>query len=112
MPEGRQTAGTFRFRIRNTKQWSLPLIEEAERHLADAFRPGHLQAAFNWKRRFNPSMRNARAAAGSEWTAIAIFYEQLIRISPTLGARTGYAAAIAEINGADAGLAALDAIAM
>jgi hypothetical protein len=39
-----------------------------------------------------------------------MFYEQLIRISPTLGTRTGYAAAIAEAKGADAGLAALDGI--
>ena len=57
-------------------------------------------------------MRNAARSGRIDWTAIATFYEQLIRISPTLGARTGYAAAIAEINGADAGLAALDVIAM
>jgi predicted RNA polymerase sigma factor len=40
-----------------------------------------------------------------------MFYEQLIRISPTLGTRTGYAAAVAEAKGAEAALAALDAIA-
>ena len=39
-----------------------------------------------------------------------LFYEQLIRISPTLGTRTGYAAAVAEANGPEAGLAVLDAI--
>jgi RNA polymerase sigma-70 factor (ECF subfamily) len=39
-----------------------------------------------------------------------MFYEQLIRISPTLGTRTGYAAAVAEAKGPEAGLAALDAI--
>ena len=39
-----------------------------------------------------------------------VFYEQLIRISPTLGTRIGYAAAVAEAKGAEAGLAALDAI--
>jgi RNA polymerase sigma-70 factor (ECF subfamily) len=38
------------------------------------------------------------------------FYEQLIRISPTLGTQTGYAAAIAEANGPKAGLVVLDAI--
>lgn len=37
-------------------------------------------------------------------------YEQLIRISPTLGTRTGYAAAVAEAKGAEGGLAALDLI--
>jgi len=37
-----------------------------------------------------------------------LFYEQLIRISPTLGTRTGYAAAVGEANGPEAGLAVLD----
>ncbi len=39
-----------------------------------------------------------------------LFYEQLIRISPTLGTRTGYAAAVGEANGPEAGRAALDGI--
>ena len=37
-------------------------------------------------------------------------YDQLIRISPTLGPRTGFAAAIGEANRPEAGLAVLDAI--
>jgi RNA polymerase sigma-70 factor (ECF subfamily) len=39
-----------------------------------------------------------------------LFYGQLIRISPTLGTRTGYAAAVAEGKGAEAGLTVLDGI--
>ncbi len=39
-----------------------------------------------------------------------LFYKQLIRISPTLGTRTGYAAAVAEAKGPEAGLAVLDGI--
>jgi len=46
----------------------------------------------------------------TEWAAIVLFYEQLIRISPTLGTRTGHAAAVAEANGPEPGLAVLDAI--
>jgi RNA polymerase sigma-70 factor (ECF subfamily) len=38
------------------------------------------------------------------------FYEQLNRISSTLGRRTGYAAALAEADRAEQGLAVLDAI--
>jgi len=93
----------------DTKQWSLPLIEEAECHLAEAFSQGRsgrfqLEAAIQ-------SVHAERARSGRiDWAAIAIFYEQLIRISPTLGTRTGYAAAIAETNGPEAGLAVLDAI--
>ena len=39
-----------------------------------------------------------------------MFYEQLIRISPTLGTQIGYAAAVAEAKGPEAGLVVLDGI--
>ena len=56
-------------------------------------------------------MHAERARSGrTEWGAIVLFYEQLIRVSPTLGTRTGHAAAVAEANGPEAGLAVLDAI--
>jgi len=91
------------------RQWSLPLIEEAERHLAEASKQGRsgrfqLEAAIQ-------SVHAERARTGrTEWAAIVLFYEKLIRISPTLGTRTGYAAAVAETSGPEAGLAVLDAI--
>jgi predicted RNA polymerase sigma factor len=91
------------------RQWSLPLVEEAERHLDEASSRGctgrfQLEAAIQ-------SVHAERARSGGiEWNAIMMFYEQLIRISPTLGTRTGYAAAVAEARGAEAGLAALNAI--
>jgi predicted RNA polymerase sigma factor len=91
------------------KLWSLPLIEEAERHLAEASKYGHpgrfqLEAAIQ-------SVHAERARGGRiEWTAIARFYEHLIRISPTIGRRTAYAAALAEATGMERGLAVLDAI--
>jgi RNA polymerase sigma-70 factor (ECF subfamily) len=91
------------------KQWSLPLIAEAERHLDDAAKRGcsgrfQLEAAIQ-------SVHAERAHSGrTEWAVIARFYEQLVRLSPTLGTRTGYAAAIAEVKGPKAGLAVLDAI--
>jgi len=91
------------------KLWSLSFIEEAECHLAEAFkcgRPGRfqLEAAIQ-------SVHAERARSGRiEWTAIVRFYEQLNRVSPTIGIRTGYAAALAEANGAEEGLAVLDAI--
>jgi RNA polymerase sigma-70 factor (ECF subfamily) len=93
----------------NTQQWSLPLIEEAERHLAEAARHGRpgrfqLEAAIQ-------SVHAERARSGrTEWVAITLFYEQLIRISPTLGTRTGYAAAAGEAHGPEAGLAVLNEI--
>src|SRR5580700_7803308 len=74
------------------QQWSLPLIEEAERHLVEASSRGRsgrfqLEAAIQ-------SVHAERARSGrTEWKAIMLFYEQLIRISATFGTRTGYAAA-------------------
>src|SRR5262245_58588661 len=91
------------------QQWSLPLIKEAEQHLGEASKRGRsgrfqLEAAIQ-------SVHAERARGGrTEWSAIVLFYEQLIRISPTLGTRTSYAAAIAEANGPEAGLAVLNAI--
>jgi predicted RNA polymerase sigma factor len=93
----------------DSKLWSLPLIEEAEGQLAEAFKNGRfgrfqLEAAIQ-------SVHAERArSGGTEWEAIVGFYERLIRISPALGTQTGYAAAIAEASGPKAGLAALDAI--
>ena len=93
----------------DAQRWSRPLIEEAERRLAEASKRGRvgrfqLEAAIQ-------SIHAERARSGrTEWAAIMLFYEQLIRISPTLGTRTGYAAAVAEAKGAEAGLATLDAI--
>jgi predicted RNA polymerase sigma factor len=93
----------------DSEQWSLPLIEEAEGHLAEAFKKGRfgrfqLEAAIQ-------SVHAERARSGRiEWGAIVGFYKQLIRISPTLGTQTGYAAAVAEANGPHAGLAVLDGI--
>ena len=59
----------------------------------------------------NRGVHAERARSGrTEWVAIMLFYEQLIRISPTLGTRTGYAAAVGEANGPESGLAVLNSI--
>jgi RNA polymerase sigma-70 factor (ECF subfamily) len=93
----------------DSRQWSIPLIEEAERHLAEASSRGgtsrfQLEAAIQ-------SVHAERARSGrTEWKAIVLFYEQLVRLSPTLGTLTGYAAAVGEANGPDAALAVLDGI--
>ena len=93
----------------DSRRWSLPLIEEAERHLAEAASRGgtgrfQLEAAIQ-------SVHTEQARSGrTEWKAIMLFYEQLVRISPTLGTRTGHAAAVGEANGPESGLVVLDGI--
>src|ERR1700692_2013403 len=104
-PDGRYVPLTEQ----DSQLWSLPLMEEAERHLAEASSHGRagrfqLEAAIQ-------SVHAERARSGrTEWAAITLFYEQLIRISPTLGTRTGYAAAVGEAKGPEAGLAVLGGI--
>lgn len=93
----------------DTGLWSFSLIEEAELYLAEASKRGHpgrfqLEAAIQ-------SVYAERARTGRiEWRAVVSFYEELLRISPTLGMRTAYAAALAETDGAKHGLAVLDGI--
>ncbi|PYV64451.1 MAG: RNA polymerase subunit sigma-70 [Acidobacteria bacterium] len=89
--------------------WSLPLIEEAEGHLADASKSGNL-GRFQLEAAIQSVHAERARGRRVEWRAIVQFYRQLIRISPTIGRQTGYAAALAEANGAGEGLAVLDAI--
>ena len=89
--------------------WSAPAIREAEAELGAAARMGRigrfqLEAAIQ-------SVHVDRAQTGrTDWAAIVGFYEHLVRLAPTLGARVAQAAAVAEERGAAAGLALLDTI--
>jgi predicted RNA polymerase sigma factor len=93
----------------NVRLWSQPMIEEAERLLAAAAaarKPGRfqLEAAIQ-------SAHAERAATGiTDWEAITLLYEELIRLAPSIGARVAYAAALGEASNAERSLAALDAI--
>ena len=90
-------------------RWSEPMIAEAERILAAAATsnaPGRfqLEAAIQ-------SAHAQRAKTGmTDWEAIALLYEGLLRRAPTIGARVAQAAALSEARGIDAGLRALDAV--
>src|SRR5206468_4187512 len=80
-----------------------PMIEEAEATLGVASRAGkpgrfQLEAAIQ-------SAHARRAATGrTDWESIALLYEGLLRCAPTIGAQVGYAAALAEVRGAQEGL--------
>jgi predicted RNA polymerase sigma factor len=92
------------------QQWILPLLAEAETHLAEAAtsgRSGRFQLEAAIQSAHAERVRSGRTA----WVPILRFYEQLVRLSPTIGAHTGYAAAAGEAHGPDAGLAVLDRLA-
>jgi RNA polymerase sigma-70 factor, ECF subfamily len=83
------------------------MIGEAERELAVAVRAGRigrfqLEAAIQ-------SVHADRCRSGqTDWTAIADFYERLVQLTHSLGARVGHAAAAAAARGPEAGLALLE----
>jgi predicted RNA polymerase sigma factor len=89
--------------------WSVDAIREAEAELSAAARfarPGRfqLEAAIQ-------SVHAERAQSGrTDWAAIVVFYDHLVRLAPTLGARVAQAAAVAEAQGHADGLALLEEI--
>ena len=90
-------------------RWSAAMIDEAEQLLAAAAQAGNpgrfqLEAAIQ-------SVHAQRARTGRiDWEAIALMYEGLVRMVPTVGALVGRAAAVAEARGAAAGWSHLEAI--
>lgn len=91
----------------DTSLWSKALFEEADRTLASAarqMRPGRfqLEAAVQ-------SAHMDRARTGrTDWPAVALLYEGLVREAPAIGALVGRAAAVAEAGQPAASLAQLD----
>jgi RNA polymerase sigma-70 factor (ECF subfamily) len=89
--------------------WSMDAIREAEAELGAASRRG-------WPGRFQleaaiQSVHAERAQGGrTDWAAIVVFYDHLVRLAPTTGARVAQAAAMAEAQGPAQGLAVLDEI--
>lgn len=89
--------------------WDASLVAEGEsllRRAAASGRPGRfqLEAAIQ-------SVHCDRARTGTtDWAALRRLYTALVFLTPTLGARTALAVAIGRVDGAAAGLAALDAI--
>jgi predicted RNA polymerase sigma factor len=90
--------------------WSRPLIEEAEKILSAASRASKL-GRFQLEAAIQSAHAQRIVTGGTDWRAIGLLYEGLIRMAPTIGARVAHAAALAEAHGAGAALAAVDAIA-
>ena len=91
----------------DTRLWSQATIDEAEQELTQA-------ATFKQLGRFQleaaiQSIHAQRAVTQQvDWEALALLYEGLIQLSPTLGALVSHAAAIAEAKELEQGLAQLD----
>lgn len=90
-------------------RWDAELMSLGERYLQQAYELGRagrfqIEAAIQ-------SVHCARATSGAtDRHALRTLHGALVAIAPTLGARVAYAAALARVDGPQAGLAALDAI--
>ena len=97
------------FDQQDQRLWDFALIDQAEDFLCQAFGLGsigryQLEAAIQ-------SAHSHRARAGdTDWAAIIGLYNELLRMSPSIGATVARAAAIGRMAGADEGLKALEAI--
>ncbi|MEW6307337.1 MAG: DUF6596 domain-containing protein, partial [Verrucomicrobiota bacterium] len=93
----------------DTALWSRPMMSEAEEHLRAAAvlkRMGRyqLEAAIQ-------SIHASRAyTGGTDWNQIALLYEGLVQIAPTIGALVGRAVALAQAGQPARGVAALEEI--
>jgi predicted RNA polymerase sigma factor len=93
----------------DTALWSQSMIDEAERHLRPA-------AAFKRMGRYQleaaiQSVHANRAKTRRiDWKEIALLYEGLVRIAPSIGSLVGRAVAIAQAGDPASGFAALEQI--
>ncbi|MGM0700069.1 MAG: RNA polymerase sigma factor [Actinomycetota bacterium] len=90
-------------------RWDGTLTEAGERHLVEVHRCGHvgrfgLEAAIQL-------LHMAGIRTGStDWPMLLRLHDDLAQVAPSLGGSVSRAAVLAEIEGPEAGLAALDAL--
>jgi RNA polymerase sigma-70 factor (ECF subfamily) len=89
--------------------WYDPMIEEAEQQLVIAAQTGAI-GRFQLEGAIQSAHAGRKQGGRTDWEAVALLYEGVVRIAPTQGALVGRAAAIAEARGAAAGLALLQSI--
>lgn len=90
-------------------RWNRPMIEEAEQLLFSAAQASQM-GSFQLEAAIQ-SVHAGRAKTGrTEWEEIALIYEGLLLHAPTIAARVGQAAALAEARGPEMGWAVLQAI--
>lgn len=91
--------------------WDRTLTESGEHHLKEVYRCGHvgrfgLEAAIQLLH-----MAGVRTGT-TDWPMLLRLHDDLESLAPSLGGSVSRAAVLAEVDGPDAGLAALDALAL
>jgi predicted RNA polymerase sigma factor len=89
------------------RAWIGAMIGEAERELAAAAGAGRL-GRFQLEAAIQSVYADRARSGRTDWTAIVDFYEHLVLLTPSIGARVGHAAAVAQVGGPGAALALLE----
>ena len=84
-------------------------MDEAENWLSDASLAKRF-GRFQFEAAIQSAHAQRRRTGKTDWEAIMLLYEGLVRLSPTLGATVGHAAAVAEAKGPEKGWILLRAI--
>lgn len=90
-------------------RWSKDMIEEAERYLTRASRARRF-GRFQFEAAIQSAHAQRVRTGNTDWEAIALLNEGLVSLSPTIGARVGHSAAVAEARGPENGWSLLQAI--
>ncbi len=93
----------------DTQLWSSKMIREAE-VLLDGAASQHRAERFQLEAALQSAHIDSARTGETNWPAIAVIYEGLVRAAPTIGAYVGRAAALAEARGATDALSALDVV--
>lgn len=87
-------------------RWRRPLVDEAERSLlraAELSRGTPLFGRFQLEAAIQSAHARRATTGRTDWEAIALLYEGLVRHTPAIGALVGRAAAVGEARGPSAG---------
>lgn len=94
----------------DTTLWESALLRDAEKALRNAARHASI-GRYQLEASIQAVHAARRLTGATDWAALALLYAGLIRVAPTIGARTGQAAVLCQTEGPGTALAALDAMA-
>ncbi|WIG54394.1 MAG: RNA polymerase ECF-type sigma factor [Rhodanobacteraceae bacterium] len=89
--------------------WSMPMIGQADRLLRQAERMGRI-GRFQLEAAIQSVHAQRARTGGTDWESIALLYEGLVRIAPSIGALVGRAAAVAQARDPQTGWTLLQQI--
>jgi len=90
-------------------RWSRPMMEEAESYLREAASGGRV-GRFQLEGAIQSAHAQRLRSGSTDWETIALLYEGLLALAPTMGVSVGRAAAVAEARGPQAGWDLLAAV--